>query len=233
MTYEEIQDEVLRNLIDTPTAVQEGVPDYVNRAMRTLQGKWNFKVMEAESDYTTTEGSHVLSATMPTRFKEFRLEPFCLRDDGSWWELSIAPNQTAIRRWWGEEDEGYPSVLVEADPSDDEDAHALHVYPLPDGNSDYGDGEYRISVPYLAYVADLSGSSDSNWFTNNATEWLIFQATAEGFFTDWDESRAAIWTQRAANKFDEVKMLDKRRRLGGVRELVPQWRGAKQPFVRR
>lgn len=233
MQYSEIQDEVLRNLIDTPTAVQEGVPDYINRAMRTLQGKHNFKVMEAEIDYTTTEGTRVLSATMPTRFKEWRLEPFCLADDGTWWELTWAPNITAVRRMWSDEDEGAPQALYEAEPSTDDYVNAIEVYPLPDGNSDYDNGEYRISVPYHAYVADLSADADSNWFTTNATEWLIFQATAEGFFTDWDENRATVWTQRAANKFDEVKMLDKRKRLGGVRELVPHWQGARKPMLRR
>ena len=240
MTYEEIQDEVLRNLIDTPTAVQEGVPNYVNRAMRTLQGKHNFKVMEKEADYLTVVGQRELELSgdtvLPTRFKEWRLEPFVVTDDGQWEELVIAPNMTAIRRLFTEDEEGPPRALFQDEYTDD-DAETtqslLAVYPLPDGNSDYDDGEYRISVPYIGYVADLSADADDNWFTNNAAEWLIFQATAEGFFTDWDENRATVWTQRAANKFDEVKMLDKRGRLGGVREMVPHWQGARKHLLRR
>lgn len=240
MTYEQIQDEVLRNLIDTPTAVQEGVPNFINRAMRTLQGKYNFKVMEKEADYLTTVGQREIetggNAYLPTRFKEWRLEPFALADDGTWWELTWAPHATAVRRMWSDEDEGAPSVLLQDLYTSDDGLNteaAIHVYPLPDGNSDYDDGEYRISVPYIGYVADLSADADDNWFTTNAAEWLIFQATAEGFFTDWDENRASVWTQRAANKFDEVKMLDKRMRLGGVRELVPHWQGARKPMLRR
>lgn len=240
MTYGEIQDEVLRNVIDLPTAVQEGVPDFVNRAMKTLQGKYNFKVMEKEADYLTVVGQRNLELSgveqLPTRFKEWRLEPYYVTDDGEWSELIFAPNMTAVRRLIANEEEGAPEILFQNEYTND-DALVTHsvieVYPLPDGNSDYDDGEYRIAVPYVGYVAPLSADADDNWFTLNAEEWLIFQATAEAFFTDWDENRAAVWTQRAANKFDEVKMLDKRGRLAGVRELVPQWRGARAPFVRR
>lgn len=232
MTYDELQTEVERNVIDLPTAVQNGVPSFINRAIKTLQGKHNFKVMELEQDYTTTVATRVLSATMPTRFKEFRNEPFCLADDGTWWQLQMAPNETAIRRRWGEEDEGAPDLLWQANPSTDDFTSALEVYPLPDGNSDYDDGEYRISFPYWGYVADLDAGADTNWFTTNAEEYIIFQATAEAFFTDWDEARAAVWTQRAATKMEEVKMLDKRYRVSGVRELVPHWQGARKSFMR-
>ena len=232
MNYLQLQEEVQRNVIDLPTAVQNGVPSFINRAMKTLQSRHNFKVMEAEVDHTTTVATRTLNATMPTRFKEWRLEPFVLSEDGVWYEISFE-NITAIRRYYGEEDEGVPKFLHEAEPSTEAFVNAIHVYPLPDGNSDYDNGEYRISIPYYAYVTPLAASGDSNWFTTNAEEWLIFQATAEAFFTDWDENRGAIWTQRAASKMDEVKMQDKRYRLSGVREIIPHWQGARKPFVRR
>lgn len=234
MTYEELQDEVQRNVIDLPTAVQEGVPNYINRALKTLQGKYNFKVMEAEADYVTDVGVRLLDpSTMPTRFKDFRLEPFAIMDDGTFWELNMAPNRTALRRMWGDEDEGAPRTLFMAEPTSTDDfVGSLEVWPLPDGNSDYDDGEYRISFPYWAYVAPLSNNTDTNWFTTNCEEYLIFQATAEAFFVDWDESRAAVWTQRAGVKYEEAKMLDKRSRLTGTRELIPHWQGARKPFLR-
>lgn len=234
MNYGALQTEVERNVIDLPTAVQNGVPTFINRAMKALQRRHNFKVMEAETSYTTTAGSHILSATMPTRFKEFRDQPFYVTDDDStWYEMEYAPNMTAIRRRMTDEAEGAPEFLLEGEPSTDDYVSALEVYPLPDDNSDWDDGEYRIYVPYWAYVADLSAEGDSNWFTVNAQDWLIFKATAEAFFTDWDENRASIWEQRAANMFNDIIMLDKRYRLGGVRELVPHWQGAKKAFVRR
>lgn len=242
MNYEQLQDEVQRNVIDLPTVVQEGVPNFVNRAMRTLQSRHNFKVMEQEADFYTAVGERALYLTatdttiLPPRFKEWHRDPFYVTDDGEWQELTIAPNLTAVRRLFASDAEGAPEVLVQTNYTDDdaENTHSeLSVYPLPDGNSDYDDGEYQIVVPYIGYVTPLSATTDQNWFTNNAEEWIIFQATAEAFFADWDENRGAVWTQRAASKMDEVKMLDKRNRLGGVRELVPQWQGARKPFVRR
>ena len=48
-TFLELMTEVRGNIIDLPTFVTNNVPSYVNRAIRELQNKHNFKVMEADS----------------------------------------------------------------------------------------------------------------------------------------------------------------------------------------
>ena len=97
----------------------------------------------------------------------------------------------------------------------------FEVFPLPDGQSLYANGQYRIVVPYWKYLTALSASSDTNWFTANAEQWIVWKTASEAFFLDWDEERATFWAQKAAGARKEVIDLDKKYRLAGVRELVP------------
>jgi hypothetical protein len=99
----------------------------------------------------------------------------------------------------------------------------FEVYPLPDGLSLYANssaGEYRIRVPYWKFLPALTGSG-TNWFTANAEEWIVFEATSDGFFMDHDEQRGTLWAQRASAKWADVLLADKRLRLSPVTHLVP------------
>ena len=232
MTYQELQDEVETNIIDLPAAVLAKVPTYVLRAVKTLQTKHNFKVMETEQTYNTVLSTRSIGS-VPSNFKEWRLDPFFLDDEGVWRKIILAPNVSAIRQSHiDDEDIGYPLFLLESDASNDANASTLLVYPLPDGNSDFDDGEYRIYVPYVKYLTALSAGGDSNWFTINADEYIINLATSYGFAADWDEQRMGIWAQLAENKFKEIVKRDKLYRLSGVDTLVPHYQGVNEARTR-
>lgn len=229
-TFASIQARVETRVIDLPTAVQAEVPTLVNEAMRLIQQEHNFKAMEDELETITTVATRVLTA-IPARFKEFRGEPWYETDDGFIVRMVLASSREAIWVEVDDEAEGFPRFLLDG-LSDDAGTRNVEVYPLPDGNSDYGDGEYRITIPYWRYVPELSADADTNWFTVNAEEWLVEKATAEAFLIDWDEERAAMWLQKAEASKKRVVKLDKVSRVAHVRTLVPLWRGARAPMLR-
>lgn len=222
-TFSEIKTNVLRNVIDSPAAVTAAAGDKVNAAMRTMQVKHNFRVMEAiSSTFSTTASSHTLGA-VPSDFKEFRGKSHVLRDNGSTRDLPNAAHREALQDIYTEDsasDFGEPDFIFIGEPTDVAGAASFEVYPFPDLNSDHSDGNYRVIVPYWKFLPALSADGDTNWFTVNGEEYLEFKATAECFAIDWDEQRMVIWEQKSGLKLKEVVDLDKKSRLAGVRNFM-------------
>lgn len=216
MTFGELQDEVNLSVIDTPTAIQTMVPTLIKRAVRKLQQRHNFMVMKATASFTTVVGARTL--TRPTDWKEARGKPYVFEEDAGrprdmFWGLDAdlqAKHGVSLTL-----DIGMPRGLSE----DDENAQ-LKIYPAPDGTSLYDDGEYRIYVPYWKFLPALSAASDTNWFTENADEYIVYQATADAFALNEDEDRADYWRKRAATEREDLINADKRRGAATVDVLV-------------
>lgn len=226
-TFAEIKTEVLANVIDTPSAIQTYVGNYVNRALRKLQVKHNFKTMESDQTYTTTFGTRVLGAR-PSDWKQPRGKPYYVEQLGGIRELHWTSSRGNALAQFGDSstlDIGPPQLMFEDDLSAE-----LNVYPYPDDLSDYTDGEYRLVVPYWKFLGKLISDGDENWFTTNAEQWLIYQATAEAYYANVDIATAQVWETRAAKEYKDVMLLDKDRRLAETRSLVPHF-GAYMPHT--
>lgn len=223
MNFGELQDRVDAILIDAPAAVTTAIPSLINGAMRFLQRQHNYYIMRASQEYTTTEGTRVLGAA-PSNFKEIRGQAQETRQFGEPRALVWSPTKRDAERGFGvvsDLDIGYPLVLFRSDPTNEAGASNLEVYPLPDGNSDYDDGEYRIRLYYWKYLAALSAEADTNWFTVNAQDWIVYRAAADGFGMDWDEEREAKFMARAAAELAEVKRMDKLAQVAGIESMAP------------
>jgi len=229
-TFGEIQTRVQQIIIDLPTAVTAQVPTLIRGSLRRLQRAHDFKVCEALSSvYTTTLETRVLAA-VPSNFHKFRGLPQLIDANGVVREMGIFPDRGAAEREFsslagGEatasDISGTPRFLLRSEPTDELGATNFEVYPLPTDNSLYTDGNWRIRIPYWKFLTELSGNSDTNWFTINADDFLAWDAAADGFFLDWDEQRALIWKQNASAKFKEAVDLDKKMRVSGLNVLVP------------
>lgn len=222
MTYAELREEVLANLIDTPTYIQNAAGTLVNRAIRDLQRKRSFYVMQTVVTQTTTFETRIMDA-VPTDFKMFNGKPYYVEELGRTIWVAVAPSRSAAEAAFGTEpdtDYGRPQVILRSEP-DDLGASNFEVFPFPDGNSDYADGEYRIRIPYFRYFPLLSAEADTNWFTENAEEWIIFRATARGFARLWGEDRAKDWNARCAEVYPDIKQMDVAMWMGGIEQLVP------------
>lgn len=248
-TYLDLQTRVSRRVIDLPSAVVAEVPKLVNVALIKLQEKHNFKVMEAELAAFTLVNTHPLLVSvggapisigpLATNVKEWRGEPWFLTyNEGSPGRMSWAPSKEAIMGGFLQGgattlSSSFPSLILE-EMSDDGNTRGLTVHPLPDGNSDYPDFEYRITIPYYRYLPLLSASGDHNWFTDQTSgeEFIVRYAAGEAFALNWDYQKYGVLTAQAQVHYKDLVTADKRARLGAVREFVPHWRGVYEQKVR-
>lgn len=224
MTFSEIQTEVERRLIDLPAAVQAAVPTLINQAIRDLEDVHNFKVMEATATPTTVLNTRVLAA-LPTRWKEARGRPWFEEDTGGITLLEYSPDTNSALMQHNDDGVGGEPDLLVLTPT------GIEIYPLSDGNSDFGDGEYRVFIPFWQYAADLVAPADTNWFTANAAAYIIDKATADGFKIDWDEGRASFWDKEADKRFRKVINKDKYEWLATTDTLALNT-GARGPYGR-
>lgn len=229
-TYDKLQSRVENRVIDLPSAVSTEVPILINKVLRDLQEDHVFKVMETETgQMQTTANNHTL-ASVPSDLRSYRGKPYYIDNNGETYSLEITSSRQAIHDRFGVDTTihtGSPEALLDPEP-DDTGSRSWEVYPAPDGNSTYSNGEYRIVVPYYRYLPDLSGGADENWFTNNAEWYIIYQATAEAFFMNWDEQRGQIWQALATQELQRVRERDKLFRYSHSDTMVPKF-GARGP----
>lgn len=222
-TYSELRIEVLGNLIDTPVFVQGQVPKYINRALSKLQDKHNFIVQKAVLSATTATSTRNLIA-VPANWKEPRGRPYYTSSTGMSNWIDYAPATGDAEGYRSDQTIGAPEIILR-DLQDDFGAGNFQIYPLPNGASDFGDGQYRLFIPYWKYLPALSQDSDHNWFTdNNSTiTWLTCDATARGFAANEDETRAEYWRKLAEVEWQDILLIDKRKVLAGLNAetLVP------------
>lgn len=252
-TFAELQTRVTRRIIDLPSAIVAEVPSLINTALMQLQTKHNFKVMEAQINAVTvklTQGLVTpitllpillpnLTYTYPA-FKSFRGEPFGLRaTDGKLIPMQHTESNRVLFGPYGFQNVTNPTIgiprLVYAQISaDDFNTRSFVVSPVPDGNSDYSDGEYRIFIPYWRYLAPLVNAGDHNWFTddNSGEEYIVKAAAAEGFALNWDFEKQAIMQASAKPDLDDIIKRNKLQYLTGINELAPHWRGVNDQRTR-
>lgn len=221
----DLQTSVKSRIIDLRPETVGEVPDLINAAMRRLQHRHNFKVMEAQTGPLITQsGSRQFTVSaVPSDFKDYRGNPARTDNLGGVVPVLVAPNRENAELMFGRDsttDIGAPEYILDGEP-DAQGVRSWEVFPFPDGASDFSDGEYRILIPYWRFLPALSADTDTNWFTNNANEFLVADATANAFSINWDLERSAEWSARAQAFAQEAISLDKRFRMSGFRTLVP------------
>jgi hypothetical protein len=230
-TYSSIKDRVSHRIIDLPTAVQSEVGLLVNKALKKLQVRHNFQVMQATTSAIVTAPDTRILTGVVADFKEYRGKPYRISFSGGVTELLVV-DQNQARQNYQEDQIGQPRFISEDDPTITGARNWL-VWPLSDSASAYDDGEYRIYIPYWRWLPDLSADADTNWLTVYGEEYLVNQATSEGFAMDWDNEGMALWAQRAQNELADVVKQDKKLVLSKIDTLVPHWRGAREQTTAR
>lgn len=203
-------------------SVQAEVPTLINEAQDALGAIHNWNCMKAEAQFITnhTQTFPQILGQIPSNWKEPRGNPYWVAQQGYTREIDWNPNRTMMYRSWAPFDPfsvGPPRQLLLGEPQnatipdpDNPDLQAndlnIEVYPRPDGLSDWNiapGGEYRVNIPYWRNIPALVAATDTNWFTINATAFLVDFATCRAFMLDWDEARANFWYAQAwGPKFD-------------------------------
>jgi hypothetical protein len=224
-TFTDIQNRVKTRLIDLPAATLAEVPTLVNQALRELQSRHNFWVMQKNLQANTAAITRTLAST-PSDFKEFRLEPFYTQSVGKAVPMEFAKSRRQVNGLFENDDTSEPQYILQSEPTNDAGASNLEVWPLSNSQSDYVSapaGEYRITVPYWRYLPVLSGGTDTNWFTNNVLgeQYLVDKATSLGFFINWDQEKEAEWLALAEKSYGLLVSEDKHLWFSGQDTFVP------------
>lgn len=206
-------------LIDVPTKTNALVGDWINLAVREAEERFNFKHMKSITTLTTTEGTSNLSNPIIARFKSFKEPAFSILDDefNTMRELGMMVSSSDVFRRFGSDETGAPEYI-----SFEHNPDRIVVYPIPDGESDYSDGEYRIFIEFWRYSAPLVNNSDTNWFTDNAEWYVTFRAVAEGMLFNRDHGEAEIYFGRANAELLKHVRTNKQTQHRLPRQVVPR-----------
>jgi hypothetical protein len=211
---------------------------YLNRQLQTGAPLASVPPLFIWAGTSTSVSPQVIQPGVAGGFKGFQdgAEPSFVRyQDGSIRFISIAPDRRSLYGSWNEADMGFPNNILVAPPSETTgNTSPLQIYPLPDGLSDWPDGEYRIQVPYFRYLPALSNGSDSNWLTVNphGERFIVDWATSEAFALDWDTAHEQEWKAKAELHLKWLLKADKMFRFSPVNELAMHTRGTYQSRIR-
>lgn len=201
-TRGQIKARVKDHIIDLPSETDAEIDGWINYAIRFAMSLHNFRVMEALAPYTTASGNAITSdrvlGVKPVDWKEARADPWLLDGLGGTREISWLTSESEAVRLFSEEDDddrGAPLAILE-------EQSGFKVYPASDGNSLHDDGEYRVKLPYWKYLPALEDDPDTNWFTDNAEDYVVWKAASEGMLFNREEERASLWAIKAGT-FDE------------------------------
>lgn len=225
-----IQNRVLINIVSTATNLADQVPGHINSAIKDLQRTRNWQVMKRQIvDQTTLAGTRLL-VPKPALWKQPRQER-------PWWRSQVTSGKTFMQ-WLPNREEanklftddaivgvGSPQFLLLGESKDAQQNQDIEVFPYPNGLSDWTVapvGEYRITIPYWDFTADLVNPTDTNWFTENGERYVEYAATAAIFFKDWDETRGQAWLALAAKERLDLERLDKLQSIAPMTTLVPR-----------
>lgn len=210
MEFGTIQDEVESWLIDLPTGADTRVPGWINEAIRHAAQRHNFNFMATQINTSTTPDTTSL-IVRPDDWKMARQVPYMIRQDGSSKELGWT-DTTQNRRTF----DAQAPAEGNTSPADQGEPRYVHigtthlfVSPMADDQSDWDDGNYRVSVPYFDYPDALSAEDDTNWLTERAPYFCIWKATAIGFLWNRDEDRSTYYDQKAEIELARVIREDK------------------------
>jgi hypothetical protein len=161
-------------LPDGDASVMRELILHINKAIRRAQEFYNFPGMALTWQVNTVTGVRALTG-FPTLWKTSRGYPLLLDNTtSSFRELRWIKGDIDARRLYGNSttiDQGAPRHILLT-----EGFTGAEVYPYPDGRSDYGDGQYRLYIPYYGYLADLTAKGDTNFFTQGLGEQYTLDA---------------------------------------------------------
>lgn len=243
-TFSGLVSRVSAELIDVPDRTEAQLETFVRQAIRKLQFRHDFNVCKTSTAVLTTSPSTNTLAQVPSDFLRFRKEPPHIIDNhGNVIELGVAPSLQAAEREFGSIAGGEfnvnelhrrPLVIAFSEPSNVANARNFLVYPMSDQLSLYTTapaGEYRIRIPYIKLLPDLTGTQE-NWFSSNAEEYIVYGACSIGFYFNHDEQRGQLWLQRAGAEVQDVLARDKNESFSGNTTLNVSFDalGPKVPF---
>ena len=206
-TFGFLQAEVQAWLRDTPADTVGRIPQILNDGLREIQRRYNWMCQRATASVTTVVADGNALTTVAD-WKGARGKPWYTEFRGATVGMDWLTGGDQVVRGFEGDSTGAPSYLYQASVSDN-GTMTIRQYPKPDGASDYGDGEYRISIPYWRRLPALSAADDSNWFTDQVPLWFRWYGLAYGSDMNIDDPRAQKYLALAEAEFTRARQADK------------------------
>lgn len=197
MNYLQIKEKVADYIV-RPDMLTTVIPDVVNMVLHDLEQdpEINWKHLEVKQTGTVTSSSDKI--TIPTRYKESK----CLFLKGS----NLGNRRLLLEKT------SYSDLMITY--PDDENAKSVPaLYALSTADSSivlrpYPDTNYDYEWITYNYSTDLSGDTDTNWFTNNAWELLVYGSLSEmqGYLLNPDLiTYLPVWQGLYTRKLSKLK----------------------------
>lgn len=225
-TLSVIEGRVRANVEDLPTATADRVQEMIQLGQQRMEEKFTYRVMKVETvPIATVEDSRTLGTTANyVRWLRRLKTPYYQTGDGDTIEMDWLESRRQIVTEYSElnaTEKGAPRNLYEMiDPVTG--AVTLDIYPFPDNNNSsgtvYTDGNYRIVVPFIQRLPDLTDSVQNNFFTNDppSAEFLENYASARLLFFNRDYENANTFFGLATDALSRSIRADRRRQVGDL-----------------
>ncbi|KKN66852.1 hypothetical protein LCGC14_0467200 [marine sediment metagenome] len=168
------------------------VGDFINIAMRKIENspKHNFKYMRSYATGTFVVDDYTL--TYPTRYKA--IQAFYVQDTSGKYQLIKKTSLGHALSVWPyiTDYKGFPEMACD----DDANSQFL-IRPTIDQT-------YTYNLYYYAYSAELSSDSDTNWWTDNYWEVLMYRALVEASMFVKDVEEAKAWMVKFNEAFSDI-----------------------------
>ena len=237
MNFGELKTSIQRYIIDDNVSVVDEINDVVNEAVRRMQDNHNFKVFESKTALLETTLVTRKLNDVPSDFKMQRSRPYLVDNSGNTIPIGWAPNDFEMDKIYEESnsaiDKGQPRFifLFSKSTANVSPYFEFHVFPFPDGLSDYTNGNWRIICPYWRYLPLLVSAADTNFILNTYPLAIRFQCIAQLHWLNIDEERAAIWEGKADKMVREAKRADRRKQfVVGSDDTLRIRSGVSDPF---
>ena len=190
----------LRNRTDITAALQT---NFVVDAQKTLEREGDFPFMEARTTGTISANAYTLS--LPTRFKAIKKDCFLVTDTaGALNPLEQLSVGEAYRKYpFTSDNEAMPKVVAIQ-----ESTSQFLIRPT-------ADVAYAYELQYYQYLATLSADGDTNWWTDNAWQLLLYGAMLQATAYLGDSEEYLIYEKLYLEELDRVRRTETARTWSG------------------
>lgn len=193
-TYKQLQDRVAAYLFNR-TDLTTIIPTLINQAQRKLEREnWNCMM---EHKYTSASDSALV---FPTDYKS--VISFKVLNNGTYYDLEHTDLDDLINRY-ATSQTGVPECYASN--------HATSEFmfgPAPDTT-------YDFYLYYYKHLTALSGDSDTNWWTNNAEELLVYGALLESEAYIGTDDRLPVWKAFYDDTYQALRKSEKEEQFAG------------------
>jgi hypothetical protein len=201
-TFAQIKARVVRLVLEDGADVTAEIPQYVRDAQAEIEDDRTLKVLEA--DFETTLASGASTLTKPSDWNSIRLEPYLVEADFTSTKLSMITEKFVIANL-STTDTGAPKYWREISDTQ------FRLYPIADALGPWSD-DYKVKLPYWKRLDTLTADADTNWFCDNAENYLIWFAAALGMELN-DDPRFIPFFARAKREKARIEAAEARGRM--------------------